>query len=404
MKYDFDEITSRRNSNSYKWDAVMEEGVLPMWVADMDFRTAPAVVEVLRKRMDHGIFGYTKVPPVYYDAIINWFTRRHGWQIDRDWIIYTSGVVPALSAIIKALTVPGDRVLVQTPVYNCFFSSIRNNGCEIVANPLVYTNGTYRIDFDDLARKATDPKVKLLLLCNPHNPVGRVWTQAELMCIGEICLRNDVLVVADEIHCELVYSGHTYIPFASISDDFRNRSVTCTSPSKAFNLAGLQIANIFAADESVRVKIDKAINLNEVCDMNPFGVEALVAAYNDGEEWLEELKCYLSDNYLYMRTFFNKYLPQFPVVKLEGTYLVWVDCSVLNRSSKEIAEILLKAEKLWINEGSMYGEAGEGFIRINIACPRQILIDGLNRLKRGLKEISLCYCRDRQILLHDTIE
>lgn len=395
MKYDFDEIISRRNSNSYKWDAVMEEGVLPMWVADMDFRTAPAVVEVLRKRMDHGIFGYTKVPPVYYDAIINWFTRRHGWQIDRDWIIYTSGVVPALSAIIKALTVPGDRVLVQTPVYNCFFSSIRNNGCEIVANPLVYTNGTYRIDFDDLAGKATDPKVKLLLLCNPHNPVGRVWTQAELMCIGEICLRNDVLVVADEIHCELVYSGHTYIPFASISDDFRNRSVTCTSPSKAFNLAGLQIANIFAADESVRVKIDKAINLNEVCDVNPFGVEALVAAYNDGEEWLEELKCYLSDNYLYMRTFFNKYLPQFPVVKLEGTYLVWVDCSVLNRSSKEIAEILLKAEKLWINEGSMYGEAGEGFIRINIACPRQILIDGLNRLKRGLKEISLCYCRDR---------
>ena len=404
MKYDFDEIISRRNSNSYKWDAVMEEGVLPMWVADMDFRTAPAVVEVLRKRMDHGIFGYTKVPPVYYDAIINWFTRRHGWQIDRDWIIYTSGVVPALSAIIKALTVPGDRLLVQTPVYNCFFSSIPNNGCEIVANPLVYTNGTYRIDFDDLARKATDPKVKLLLLCNPHNPVGRVWTQAELMCIGEICLRNDVLVVADEIHCELVYSGHTYIPFASISDDFRNRSVTCTSPSKAFNLAGLQIANIFAADESVRVKIDKAINLNEVCDVNPFGVEALVAAYNDGEEWLEELKCYLSDNYLYMRTFFNKYLPQFPVVKLEGTYLVWVDCSVLNRSSKEIAEILLKAEKLWINEGSMYGEAGEGFIRINIACPRQILIDGLNRLKRGLKEISLCYCRDKQILLHDTIE
>ena len=404
MKYDFDEIISRRNSNSYKWDAVMEEGVLPMWVADMDFRTAPGVVEVLRKRMDHGIFGYTKVPPIYYDAIINWFTRRHGWQIDRDWIIYTSGVVPALSAIIKALTVPGDRVLVQTPVYNCFFSSIRNNGCEIVANPLVYTNGTYRIDFDDLARKATDPKVKLLLLCNPHNPVGRVWTRAELMCIGEICLRNDVLVVADEIHCELVYSGHTYIPFASISDDFRNRSVTCTSPSKAFNLAGLQIANIFAADESVRVKIDKAINLNEVCDVNPFGVEALVAAYNDGEEWLEELKCYLSDNYLYMRTFFNKYLPQFPVVKLEGTYLVWVDCSVLNRSSKEIAEILLKAEKLWINEGSMYGEAGEGFIRINIACPRQILIDGLNRLKRGLKEISLCYCRDRQILLHDTIE
>lgn len=268
-------------------------------------------------------------------------------------------------------------------------------GCGDGRGCSAYVGSRYGFPYGSLARKATDPKVKLLLLCNPHNPVGRVWTRAELMCIGEICLRNDVLVVADEIHCELVYSGHTYIPFASISDDFRNRSVTCTSPSKAFNLAGLQIANIFAADESVRVKIDKAINLNEVCDVNPFGVEALVAAYNDGEEWLEELKCYLSDNYLYMRTFFNKYLPQFPVVKLEGTYLVWVDCSVLNRSSKEIAEILLKAEKLWINEGSMYGEAGEGFIRINIACPRQILIDGLNRLKRGLKEISLCYCRDR---------
>lgn len=384
MKYDFDKQISRRDTHSYKWDTATEKGVLPMWVADMDFHTAPAVVEALRRRVEHGIFGYTKVPSAYYEAVINWFDRRHGWQIDRKWIIYTSGVVPALSAVIKALTVPGDRVLVQTPVYNCFFSSIRNNGCEVVSSPLVYMNGTYRIDFEDLERKAADPKVKLLLLCNPHNPAGRVWTRQELTRIGEICLRNNVMVVADEIHCELVYPGHTYTSFASISNNFLMNSITCISPSKAFNLAGLQIANIIAADEYMRMKIDKAINVNEVCDVNPFGVEALMAAYNHGEEWLEELKHYLSVNYNYLKAYFNEYLPLFPVVMLEGTYLVWVDCSVMKRSSKEIVETLLKEEKLWVNEGSMYGEAGEGFIRINIACPRQTLIDGLNRLKKGL--------------------
>ena len=389
MKHVFDKITPRRATNSYKWDMAHNDDVLPMWVADMDFRTAPAVVEALRKRVEHGIFGYTKVPPAYYEAITDWFARRHGWQIEKDWIIYTSGVVPALSAVIKALTVPGDCILVQPPVYNCFFSSIRNNGCEIVENPLLYINETYRIDFAGLEQKASDPKVKLLLLCNPHNPAGRVWTRQELTRIGEICLRNDVIVIADEIHCELVYPGHTYTPFASISEEFLMHSVTCTSPSKAFNLAGLQIANIISADEYMRMKIDKAININEVCDVNPFGVEALMAAYNDGEEWLEELKHYLAINYSYLKTYFNEYLSEFPVVILEGTYLVWVDCSILKRRSKEIVEILLKDEKLWVNEGSMYGEAGEGFIRLNIACPRQVLIDGLDRLKRGLKEIIL---------------
>lgn len=386
MKYDFDKQIPRRNTHSYKWDSAAAEDVLPLWVADMDFRTAPAVVEALRRRVEHGIFGYTKVPDAYYEAVISWFARRHGWKIDREWILYTSGVVPALSAVIKALTAAGDRVLVQTPVYNCFFSSIRNNGCEVIASPLVYRNETYRINFEDLERKAADPKVKLLLLCNPHNPAGRVWTRQELTRIGEICLRHDVIVVADEIHCELVFPGHTYTPFASISDAFRMNSVTCTSPSKAFNLAGLQIANIFAADESMRMKIDKAININEVCDVNPFGVEALMAAYNHGEEWLEELKHYLSVNYNYLKAYFDEYLPQFPVAMLEGTYLVWVDCSVLKRPSREVVETLLREEKLWVNEGSLYGEAGEGFIRINIACPRQTLIDGLHRLKRGLNK------------------
>ncbi len=328
MKYNFDEIIPRRGTNSYKWDSSADADVLPMWVADMDFRTAPPVVEALKKRVEHGVFGYVRVPDAYYEAITNWFARRHAWRIEKEWIIYTTGVVPAISAAIKALTVPGDKVMVQTPVYNCFFSSIRNNGCEMIANPLVF---------------------------------------------------------ADEIHCELVFLGHEYTPFASISEEFLMNSVTFVSPSKAFNLAGLQIANIISADANVRVRIDKAININEVCDVNPFGVEALMAAYNEGEEWLEELKIYLFANYIYLKGYFDEYLPEFPVMMLEGTYLVWVDCSVLNQTSAEIVKDLLKKEKLWVNEGSLYGETGEGFIRINIACPRQRLIEGLNRLKRVLK-------------------
>ena len=384
MRYDFDEVIPRRGTNSYKWDTETEEDVLPMWVADMDFRTAPAVVDALKKRVEHGIFGYTKVPSEYYDSIVDWFRRKHNWTIKRDWIIYTTGVVPALSAIIKALTSPGDKILVQTPVYNCFFSSIRNNGCEIVTNPLIYINGTYQINFDDLEKKAADPKVKLLLLCNLHNPAGRVWTKQELVRIGKICLQNGIVIVADEIHCELVFPGHTYTPFASVSEEFLMHSVTCTSPSKAFNLAGLQIANIISADTNIRMRIEKAINVNEVCDVNPFGIEALMAAYNNSEEWLDKLNHYLFANYNYLKNYFKEHLPQFPVIRLEGTYLVWIDCSVLKLSSKEIVKTLLKRGKIRVNEGSLYGEAGDHFIRINIACPRQTLIDGLNRIRRAL--------------------
>ena len=242
----------------------------------MDFRTAPAITEALKQRVEHGIFGYTRVPDEYYEAVTAWFKRRHGWDIRREWMIYTSGVVPAISAIIKALTGPGDKVLVQTPVYNCFFSSIRNNGCEVASSPLVYEDRTYRMDLEDLERKASDENTKVMLLCNPHNPAGRVWTREELTAVGEICIRHGVTVVSDEIHCELVYSGHRHIPFASISDDFLRHSVTCVSPSKAFNIAGLQIANIIAPDETMRRRIDKAININEVCDVNPFGVLSLI--------------------------------------------------------------------------------------------------------------------------------
>lgn len=378
MKYDFDKITDRRATNSYKWDSA-PEGVLPMWVADMDFRTAPAIIDALQKRVAHGIFGYTRVPDAYYDAVTSWFSRRHGWDIDREWIIYTSGVVPAVSAVIKALTVPGDKVIVQTPVYNCFFSSIRNNGCEIVSNPLRRIGDTYEMDFDALERCAADPRAKVMLLCNPHNPAGRVWTPDELTRLGNICLRNGVTVVADEIHCELVYQGFKYTPFASLSDAFLHRSVTCVSPSKAFNIAGLQIANIVAFDNDLRSRIDKAININEVCDVNPFGVAATIAAYNEGEEWLCQLLDYLHGNYEAMAEFCRRELPEFPIARLEGTYLVWMDCSSLGMPSDALEHALLDDARLWLNAGTMYGAEGEGCMRWNIACPRSVMLDGLNR-------------------------
>ena len=378
MKYDFDKTIDRRATNSYKWDSA-PEGVLPMWVADMDFRTAPAIIDALQKRVAHGIFGYTRVPDAYYDAVTSWFSRRHGWDIDREWIIYTSGVVPAVSAVIKALTVPGDKVIVQTPVYNCFFSSIRNNGCEIVSNPLRRTADTYEMDFDALERCAADPRAKVMLLCNPHNPAGRVWTPDELTRLGNICLRNGVTVVADEIHCELVYQGFKYTPFASLSDAFLHRSVTCVSPSKAFNIAGLQIANIVAFDNDLRSRIDKAININEVCDVNPFGVAATSAAYNEGEEWLNQLVDYLHGNYEAMAEFYRRELPEFPITRLEGTYLVWMDCSSLGMPSDALEHALLDDARLWLNAGTMYGAEGEGYMRWNIACPRSVMLDGLNR-------------------------
>jgi len=387
INYNFDELIPRRGTNSYKWDSTSDSTILPLWVADMDFRTAPEIVECLRRRVEHGIFGYTKVPYEYYDAIINWFKRKHGWQISEEWIIYTSGVVPALSAIIKALTNPGDKVLIQTPVYNCFFSSIRNNGCKIISSPLVYKDG-YRMDFEDLELKASDPDVKLMLLCNPHNPTGRVWSLEELTRIGEICIRHGVRIIADEIHCELTFNGNRYVPFASISDEFRDNCVACVSPSKAFNIAGLQIANIVTSDPDMRQKIDKAINVNEVCDVNPFGVDALTVAYNKGEAWLEALKDYLYCNYLFLRKYFAEHMPQLHVTELEGTYLAWIDCRAFGISSEELARKLREDQKLWLNAGTMYGKEGEGFVRINIACPRSRLAEALARFRNLYETLS----------------
>ena len=381
----FDRGVERRGTGSYKWDS--EPGLLPLWVADMDFATAPAIIDALHRRVDMGAFGYTLVGEDYYRAVKDWFSRRHGWAIKRDSIMYTSGVVPALSAIIKALTAPGDKVIVQTPVYNCFFSSIRNNGCEILANPLRYTGDSYEMDFDDLAAKVADPAAKVLLLCNPGNPVGRVWTRDELTTLARLCHDNGVVVVSDEIHCELVYPDYRYTPYGTLPREFVEQSVTCVSPSKAFNTAGLQIASIITPNADFRRRIDRAINLNEVCDVNPFGVVGTIAAYNEGEEWLEQLIAYLKGNYDMMADFCRSRMPQLPICRLEGTYLVWMNVAALGMTGEELEKRLIDEQSLWLNAGEMYGD--DHFIRWNIACPRTRLAEALGRFEKFVKKTHL---------------
>lgn len=381
-KFDFDKIVLRRGSGSCKWDS--RGNVIPLWVADMDFQTAPCIIDALRDRVEHGVFGYTYVDDNYYDALIDWFSSRHLYSFNREDVIYTPGVVPAISAIIKAL-VPEDKgVIVQTPVYNCFFSSIRNNSCRIVENPLLRKDisageFTYEMDFEGLERLASDADNVLLLLCNPHNPAGRVWTREELERVADICGRNGVTVVSDEIHCELTRPGLTYVPYGTVSGD----AVVCVSPSKAFNTAGLQIANIIVNDAEKHALIDRAVNINEVCDVNPFGVTALKAAYSsEGSEWLDALREYLWENYRFLREYLGERLPQCPVVRLEGTYLVWLDISALGLGADETEEMLLEKGRVWVNSGMMYGT--DGYIRINIACPRSTLEEGLERICEAL--------------------
>ena len=377
----FDQPVLRRGSGCYKWDEETDDDIIPMWVADMDFRAAPPIIAALQRRLDHGVFGYTLVPDSYYDAIVSWFRRRHDWTVRREWIMYTSGVVPALSAIVKAFTQPGDRVILQTPVYNCFFSSVRNNGCEVAANSLV-ADTRYHIDFADLETKCGDERTRLLILCNPHNPVGRVWTRDELQQVADICRRHGVIVVSDEIHNELCYQGRRYVPFGTVDMD---NAIVCTSPSKSFNIAGLQNANIICSWSEWRERIDRAINQNEVCDVNPFGVAAVQAAYNEGEPWLDALCDYLWANYQALLAFFAEELPQLAVTPLEGTYLVWVDIRPTGLSSDALTERLLREGKVQVNSSTMYG--CEGFIRINIACPRSQMMEGLRRIRRVVSSI-----------------
>ncbi|MDE6270166.1 MAG: pyridoxal phosphate-dependent aminotransferase [Muribaculaceae bacterium] len=385
MMFDFDTPPSRVGTASYKWDSAEQADVIPLWVADMDFRTAPAIIDALEKRVQHGIFGYVRVPDEYYRAVTDWFGRRHGWIFEREQIIYTSGVVPAISAIIKALCKPGDGVVVQTPVYNCFFSSIRNNGCRVVENSLVrienqYGTFSYKMNFDELDHLLADSSNRLLLLCNPHNPAGRCWTSEELRNLSEICQKHGVTVVSDEIHCELTMPGYKFVPFATVAGSCK--WVTCNSPSKAFNTAGLQIANIISPDADMRSAIDRAININEVCDVNPFGVVGLIAAYTKGEAWLEALLGYIDDNYKFFREFMRTHLPSLPCARLEATYLAWVDIRPLGCSGEEIEENLRHHYGIWVNAGGMYG--CDDYVRVNLACPRERLAEGLKRMAEGI--------------------
>ena len=399
MNYNFDEIITRRGSNCIKWDEAEDPDIIPLWVADMDFHVYPGIVEALRKRVEHGVFGYSLVPQSYYDAVIRWFRDRHGakgWK--REHFIYTIGVVPAISAIIHALTLPGDKVLVTTPVYNCFFSSIRNQGCIAEEIPLLLNetspltplnahrsslNATpaFTIDWEAFERACADPKVRIFLLCNPHNPAGRVWTREELQRMGEICFRHNVFVISDEIHCEFVAPGYQYTPFSSLGEQFLQNSATCVAASKAFNIAGLQNADIIVADPDKRYRIDRAINIFETCDVNPFGIVATEAAFTDGgAEWLKQLNDYVLGNYRYLRDLFAEKLPQMWVAPHEGTYLAWVDCTAVGLPSPAIADHLYHKDKVWIADGEAYGEHRRSFIRINLACPRATLAEGLRRI------------------------
>ena len=386
--YDFDVCPDRRGTESVKWDEF--PGMLPMWVADMDFRVAPEIQEALQKRLDHGVFGYELIPDNYFQVMGRWFAQRHGWEgIGRENIVPTTGVIAAYSAAIKAMTVPGDKVLVMTPCYNAFFPAIRNNKCGQLESPLKFDGKHFIVDWDDFEAKVKQARV--FLLCNPHNPVGRVWTREELLLMAEICRRNNVFVVSDEIHCELTYPGHDYTPWATLPEQYVKNSVSCISPTKAFNIAGIQIANIFAADPEILKKMDRAINDNECCDVNVFGVTALQAAYDKGGPWLDALRNYLYHNARTVCCFLEDEMPGVVCPPLEGTYLMWLDCRCalkpgepLEGFSERLANHLKEKHGLVLSTGTIYGAAGEGFERLNIACPRTRLLDGLDRLKEGL--------------------
>ncbi len=381
MKYNFDEEVERRATGCVKWDESPSADVIPLWVADMDFKAAPAILDAVKRRAAHGVFGYTVVEEDYYEAIISWFQRRHKWSIQREEILYTTGVVPAMSVAIKALTMPGEKVLILSPDYNCFFSSVRNNGCEVLETALKRVGDTFEVDWADFEVKCSDEKTTVFLLCNPHNPCGRVWTKAELERMNDICLKYSVKVVSDEIHCELIMPGYKFQPFAAVSDNCRQNSVILNSPSKSFNIAGLQAANIICAQPEWRRRLDRAININEVCDLNPFGPVALKAAYNESEEWIDELNQYLWKNYCFLRDFIEERLPQWKLCRLEGTYLPWVDISAMGITAQQLCDRLLNEAKVWINPGTMYGpQTGEGYVRFNIATQRSRLEEALKRI------------------------
>ncbi len=390
MKFDFDVLVSREKTNSTKWNIEEisgEKGLLPMWIADMDFETVPQVKEAIIDRAAHGIYGYTQRGSDYYEAILAWNKKRHQWQLQKEWITHSHGVVNALFTAIRAFTELGDGILVQPPVYHPFYRAINYCDRRLYTNPLKEVQGRYEIDFEDFEAKLKDGGVKLFMLCNPHNPVGRVFTKEELAAMGELCLKYNVLVVADEIHSDLIYRQHRHIPFASISEAYQQNSITCTAPSKTFNLAGLATSNLIIPNAELRKKYNWA---NENVDINPyniFGAIACEAAYRHGEEWLEELLTYLEGNRDYALDYINNNIPQIKAYKPEGTYFLWLDCRGIGLSKEELESFMLNSAGLWLNQGYIFGKEGEGFVRINIACPRSIIEEAMLRLGKAVAEL-----------------
>lgn len=389
MKYNFDEIIERKNTMSCKWDLRKDDTILPMWVADMDFKTAQPVIDALTDRAQHGIYGYSIFTDELYESIIGWFKRRHHWSIDKDWLSFSPGIVFALHAFAKIFVKPGDKILMHSPVYYPFFGSAKRNGIEFVNNDLIYSNGRYEIDFEDFEKKARDPSVKMLYLSSPHNPGGRIWTRDELIHMGDICTRNGVVIVADEIHCDLILNGNEYTSFGTLPKNITDNSIICVSPSKTFNIAGLQISCIVIKNKELKEKYNNYMKSTGYYEANVFGLEGITAAYRDGDEWLDNLIEYLNGNLKFLREYIAENLPKVKVMIPDATYLVWLDFKDLGAEPVYLHRLLKNEGKIWLDEGYLFGETGEGFERINIACPRETLRDGLERIKICLTEHNL---------------
>ena len=388
MSSQFDTIINRKNTNSLKYDFAVERGrdenILPLWVADMDFMVAPEIIEALEKSVKHGIYGYSESKKDYFEAIQKWFLEKHHYSLQEEWLVKTPGVVFAIAQAIRAYTKEGDYVLIQSPVYYPFRETIEVNDRKVAVNSLVLKNGHYEIDFEDFEKQIVEKKIKLFLLCNPHNPVGRVWTKEELTKIGDICVRNHVLVVSDEIHCDFTFPGFAHTVFASIKKEFEQISILCTSPSKSFNLAGLQISNIFIPNKEVRKQFERAVAQAGYSQVGLPGIVACKAAYTYGEEWLKQLKVYLKENLDFLREYLKKELPQITLIEPEGTYLIWLDFRALGLSKEALHTLIEEKAGLWLDEGDIFGPEGEGFERINIACPRKTLEEALNRIRTAV--------------------
>lgn len=376
--FDFDKIVDRRESNSYKWD--IADGELPMWVADMDFETAPAIKEALQARVNHGVFGYNIVPDSWKNAYVKWWKERHQFEINPDWLIFSTGVVPTMSSVVRKVTTPGENVLMLTPVYNIFYNSILNNGRHVLESPLRYEDGCYSIDFTDLEEKMADPQTSLLLFCNPQNPTGNIWSKEELKRVGDLCKKYSVIALVDEIHCDLTDPGFSYVPYASVSEECRQNSIVCMAPTKAFNIAGLQTSAVMVADDVLRHRVNRGLNTDEVAEPNSFAIEASNAAWNEGGQWLDALRRYLMDNKEYVKNYLKEHIPKIKVVSSHATYLMWLDCSAITDDTRQLCEDIRKQTGLYMSYGKQYGGNGNYFIRLNIACPRKLVEDGMNRL------------------------